>query len=66
MKIDSIKIKLMLADRQMTQTDLSAKSSVSRQNISTILLRGTCSAITAGKLAKALGVDVRQIVKEGD
>lgn len=64
MKIDSIKIKLLLAEQGVTQTDFSAKCGVSRQNISTILLRKTCSAVTAGKLAKALGVNVREIVKE--
>ena len=64
MKIDSIRIKLLLAEQEMTQTDFSVKCGVSRQNISTILLRGTCSAVTAGKLAKALGVSVREIIKE--
>ena len=64
MKIDSIKIKLLLAEQQLTQTDMSAKCGVSQQNISTILLRGTCSPATVGKLAKALGVDAREIVKE--
>lgn len=64
MRIDSIKVKLMLAEQEMTQTNLAVKSGISRQNISTILLRGTCSAVTAGKLAKALGVHAREIIKE--
>lgn len=65
MKIDSIKIKLLLAEIGITQTDLSSICGVSRQNISTILMRGTCSCATAGKLAKALGIPVREIIKEG-
>lgn len=64
MRIDSIAIKLLLAEKGMTQTKLSERCGVSRQSISTILLRATCSAANAGKLAKALGVDVREIIKE--
>ena len=64
MKINSIKIKLLLAERGMNQTVFSVKCGISRQNLSTILLRGTCSAVTAGRLAKALGVPVAEIVKE--
>ena len=64
MKINAHKIKLMLAEQGLTRTGLAEKSGISRQNISTILTRGTCELITAGKLAKALGVSVADIVKE--
>lgn len=64
MRIDSIAIKLLLAEKGMTQTILSERCGVSRQNISCLLARGTCSAVNAGKLAKALDVDVREIIKE--
>lgn len=65
MKLDSVKIKILLAEIGITQTELARICGVARQNISTILMRGTCSCATAGKLAKALGVPVREIVKEG-
>ena len=64
MKINVYKIKLMLAEMGMTRAELGIRCGVSRQNISTILTRGTCEPKTAGKLAKGLGVDVREIIKE--
>ena len=64
MKIDSIKIKLMMAEQELRQSELAEKVGMSRQNLSTILTRGTCSTVNAGRIAKALGVDVREIVKE--
>ena len=43
---------------------LANKAGLSRQNLSTIKNRGTCSALTAVKIATALGVDVTEIVDE--
>ena len=65
MKVDGMKIKLILADMEISQTVLSERTGISKQNISLILSRGTCTITNAGKLAKALGVEVREIVKEG-
>lgn len=64
MRLDSIKIKLLLAEMEITQSELAKRCGISRQNISTMLLRGTCYAANAGRLAKALGVSVREIIKE--
>lgn len=64
MKIDVNKIKIILAEREMTRSALAALCGISRQNISTILTRGTCEPKTAGKLAKGLGIPVDEIVKE--
>lgn len=64
MKIDTPKIKMILAEREMTRIDLSDRSGISRQNISTILTRGTCELKTAGRIAKGLGISVEEIVKE--
>lgn len=64
MKIDSRKIKLILAEKGMTRTVLSERCGLSRQSISTIMGRGTCSVVSAGKLAQGLGVPVLEIVKE--
>lgn len=63
MNISSIKIETMLAERGMTRTTLSELSGISRQNISTIIRRGTCEPKTAGKLAAGLGVPVRDILE---
>lgn len=64
MRLDTQKIKLILAEREMRQVDLAAKCGTSRQSISLILTRGTCEPKTAGKIAKGLGVPVAEIVKE--
>lgn len=64
MKIDASKIKIILAERGMTRAELAAVCGISRQNISTILTRGTCELRTAGKIAKGLNVPVSEIMKE--
>lgn len=64
MKLDTIKITLILAEQGLTKTDLAEKCGISRQNISTIMRRGTCAIPTGGKLAKGLGVSIRDIIKE--
>lgn len=64
MKIDSIKIKLLMAEQEISQAVLAERCGIARQNISTMLARGTCSIANVGKLAKALGVDIQEIIKE--
>ena len=64
MKLDKHKILQILAERGMTRAALAKACGISRQNISTILTRGTCEPRTAGKLARGLGIPVGEIVKE--
>lgn len=64
MKLNVHKIKLILAEREMNRSEYAEKCGISRQNVSTILTRGTCELKTAGRLAKGLGVSVSEIVKE--
>ena len=64
MKLDAHKIKLILAEQEMNQSDLAKKCGVNRQQINNILSRGSCTLKTMGKIAKALGVPVQEIVKE--
>ena len=64
MKIDSFKIKLLLAEQGITQAVLAERCGISRQNVSVMLGRGSCSIATAGKLAKGLGVEIQEIIKE--
>lgn len=63
MNIDIQKIELLLAQKGMSKTELAICSGVSRQNISTIVMRGTCEPKTAGKLAVGLGVNVTEIIR---
>lgn len=64
MKLDVPKIKLILAEREMNQSDLAKKCGVNRQQINNILSRGSCTLKTMGKISKALGMPVQEIVKE--
>ena len=64
MKINATKIKLILAERGMTRSELADACGISRQNLSTILTRGTCELKSAGKIAKGLGISVAEILEE--
>lgn len=64
MKLNTWKIKLLLAEQEMSQTDLAVKCGVNRQQINEILSRESCSLKTLGRIAKSLGVPVSEIVKE--
>lgn len=64
MNINAIKIETRLAELGITKAELAKRCGMSRQNISTIVRRGTCEPKTAGKLAVGLGVPVTDIIKE--
>ena len=65
-RIDREKIELIVAECGLTYAELSRRCGISRQNISTIVRRGTCEPRTAGKLAAGLGMSVAEIVRKGD
>lgn len=62
MKINLFAVEAILAERGMTKAELAHKSGFSRQNLSTIIHRGTCEPKTAGKLARGLNVPLEKIV----
>lgn len=64
MKLNVWKIKLILAEKEMNQSDLAVKIGVNRQQVNKILSTETCSLKTLGRIAKALSVPVQEIVKE--
>lgn len=66
MEINVLRIDTLLAEQGITKSKLAEKSGVSRQSISTILRRGTCTPLTAGRLAFGLGVRVEDILKGGN
>lgn len=65
MTINTAKIETMLAERGLTKAAYAQNCGISRQNVSTIIRRGTCEPRTAGKLAQGLGVDVADIIEKG-
>ena len=66
MTINSTLIETLLAERGLTKKALAMNCGISAQNVSTIIRRGTCEPKTAGKLAFGLGVNVMDIIKEGE
>ena len=66
MTINTQRIETLMAERGLTKAAIAAGSGISRQNVSTIIRRGTCEPKTAGKLAAGLGVSVAEIIKEGE
>lgn len=62
MTINAQQIEMYLAEQGLTKAALADKCGISRQNISTIVRRGTCEPKTAGKLAAGLGVSVADIL----
>ena len=66
MRISRDKIECFMAIKGLTAAETADKAGISRQNFSTIKLRGTCTPATAGKIASGLGVSVADIIeKEG-
>lgn len=64
MTINTQRIETLLAEQGMTKAAYAAACGISRQNVSTIIRRGTCEPKTAGKLAAGLGVPASEIIKE--
>lgn len=64
MTINTQRIETMLAERGLTKAAYAQNCGISRQNVSTIIRRGTCEPKTAGKLAAGLGVPVAEIIRE--
>lgn len=63
MKINFQKYELARARACMTSSDVSRDSGINRNTLNTCLRRGNCNAATIGKIAKALGVDVLDIIE---
>lgn len=63
MKLSKDKIYLIMAEQNLFQKDLADKANMGRGNLSTLLNGKSCQAKTAHKIAKALGVDVTNILE---
>ena len=63
MILNTTKIELIMAEREMSKTELAQLIGMANQNLSTLLARGTCYPKTVGRLAKAMGVAPAEIIK---
>lgn len=57
-------LEIMAARRGLRLGQLADKAGLNRQNMSIVKKRGTCTSMTAIKIADALGVDVTEIIEE--
>ena len=64
MRIDRVKLIAEMARRDVTSTRLAEAAGVSRVTVSALRCGKTCTAETAGRIARALGVDVTDIMED--
>lgn len=64
MRIDKIKIMVVLAKKGLNQTELAEKIGMSRGNLSTIVNGKRCKVETVIKIATALGVEYSELLEE--
>lgn len=62
MRIDRVKLVCEMMRQDMTQKKLAELSGVSRATVGYIKAGKTCSEEVGNKIAKALGVDVTEII----
>ncbi len=63
MKINVRVAKVALVKKGMTMTALAEKAGLTSRAVGTILKRGSCSIISVGKLANALGIQVEELLE---
>ena len=64
MKVSKEKVDLARANSCMTITELAKAYGVSRTRLNMILNQREVTVVCAGRLAKALGVDVTEIIEQ--
>lgn len=63
MKISKIKIETIAAKKGWNASTAAAQAGINAQMFSVVKTRGTCRPETALKIARALGVDVTEIME---
>ena len=63
MKLNVIRILVILAKTTQSKAKLAENAKLSRQTVTNVLKTGECKPETAAKIAKALGVDVTEIIE---
>lgn len=66
MNFDTLKIKMLMFDKKLNNKKLAEKMDVSRQWLGVVLKRGYATFDYVNKLAKALEVEIEEIVKMED
>lgn len=66
MRIDRVKLIAEMARQDITSVQLAQRAGVSRVTVSALRRGKACTASTAGHIARALGVDVADLMAKGE
>ena len=66
MKINALKLQVILGENGLLISELAELSGVSRQTISYILSGKSCSPAVAGKIAEAVDVNLEELIRKED
>jgi DNA-binding XRE family transcriptional regulator len=64
LKLSPEKINMYLAEKNILKKELAELSGISRQTIISVTSGKSCSTTTAGKIAKALEIPVKEIMED--
>ena len=64
MNLSKEKIKVFMARKELTIAELAERCELSRQRVSRIFNSKNVTPKTAGKIARALGCDIMEIIEE--
>lgn len=64
LKISKSKLEIAMARAELNRNALAEKAQMPVPTIRNVLMRGTCKPATVGRIAKALGVDVTDIIED--
>lgn len=63
MKINKVKLEIAMARAELNRNTLAEKAELPIPTVCNVYTRGTCKPATAGRIARALGVDVTEIIE---
>lgn len=64
MKISKSKLEIAMARAELNRNTLAEKAEIPIPTVCNVYTRGTCKPATAGRIARALGVDVTEIIDQ--
>ena len=64
LKINKAKLEIAMARAELNRNTLAEKAGMPIPTICNVYSRGTCKPATAGRIAKALGCDITEILED--
>jgi DNA-binding Xre family transcriptional regulator len=63
MRLNTTKVRLLMAKQVINQASLAAKAGISRQTLSAVMNGRSCRPELLGKISRALGVEPEEIIE---